>query len=87
MQTIASVGDLTPSQKGFLLRQGSDPKDEEGMKDLTKRFNQLFSANATWGDVRRLVTNLQRKQRRKSAEKHTVVSLPDPPCVKVAPGR
>ncbi len=86
MQTIASVGDLTPSQKRFLLRQGSDPGDEGEMKNLTRSFNQLFSVDATWGDLRRLVTNLQRKQRRRK-RRRDVVASPDPPCVKVFPGR
>lgn len=87
MQTITSVGDLTPSQKRFLLRQGSDPKDEEEMKGLTRRFNRRFSANVAWADVRRLVTKFQRRQRRRNGGERTVVSLPDPPCVKVVPGR
>ena len=86
MQAIASVGDLDSKQREFLLRQGQDPKDEGEMDSLAKRFNQAFSADVTWRTVRRLVTNLQRKQRRRNGGRNDAVSLPDPPCIKVAPG-
>ncbi len=84
MQAISSVGDLAPKQRGFLARQETDPKDKEAVIGLAREFNQVFSTELSWQSVRRFLTNLQRKERRQ--RNGGVVSLPDPPCVKVKPG-
>jgi len=58
------VQNLTSEQRAFILGGGVNPKDVKEVQGLTRRFNGEFSVGTHWGTMRRLLTNLQRKERR-----------------------
>ncbi len=62
--SITSVATLTSEQKAFILRGGVSPKDESGVRELTRGFSGEFDIDIPWGTMRRILTNLQRKDRR-----------------------
>mgnify|MGYP006286607185 CR=1 FL=1 len=86
MATIASVGDLTADQVGFLLQSGESPGDRKGMRRLTSKSNQFFGTNLAEGTVRRLSTGVMRRERRRNGGNRSGPAGPAPPCIKVAPG-
>ena len=64
---ITSTANLTSEQRNFILSQGSNPKDEDDVRRLVSKFNKEFGVRIKWRTMRRLLTNLQRKNRRNGA--------------------
>ena len=63
--SVTSVRDLTSEQKNFILRQLANPKIKSDVVGIVRKVKEKFGIKIGWGTMRRFVTSLQRKSRRR----------------------
>lgn len=79
---ITSVSDLTPHQRACILQCGGDPQDPDHVRGLTVQFREEFGVRVDCQTMRRLATNLQRKERRNGGDKKGGGFHTPPPTVR-----
>ena len=57
--------DLSFDQRKFILDNAPDPGDERAVVCFCHRFKSTYGFSIVWDKMRRLITKLRRKERRK----------------------
>lgn len=62
--SVTSFRGLSPRQKKFISLRGPDPGNRVVVEEFTRQFRREFGIKVHWKIMRRLITQVRRKEKR-----------------------